>query len=257
MRNYWFIICLFWGVFASAQEPKEPSQVEPLKNQELELQAYLYYLKSEFVASSQSFELTGYIDAREQGRYPFKFLRNSSGFQLSPQPLDPRFGGLEVRFDAKSMMINSYYSGKGKLWRLAGDETKFRIKNSVVSYHDLSFECLNWLNARWLESSEVEGREARVIELTIDELDQTYSNYSKTKLYIDIKTQALVKIEYFDKTDFLLKRLVIIDVFKQDGYWFPEKIRVEAFDKRSLVLTKVNYIVFEQAQKKLPPAFNE
>lgn len=239
----------------SATEAKEVAKLEVQQN--LELQTYLSYLKSEFVASSEHFELRGYIDARDQGRYPFGFSRNSHGFKLIPQPLDPRFGSLEVQFNRQTMMISSYHYSKGKLWRLSGPEDKFRIKNSVVSYQDLSFECLNWLNARWLDASEVEGREAKVIELTIDELNQRFSNYTKAKIYIDEKTQALVKIEYFDQTNFLLKRLVIIDVFKQDGYWFPQKIRVEAFDKRSLVLAKVNYIVFEQAQKALPPAFKD
>ncbi|GEM_PF-2622847 len=268
MLSYWLIIYLCLSSLLWAQELVADAKIDKRTNEqaqeltvqkdlELDLQSYLYYLKTEFVASSVYFELAGYIDAREQGKYPFGFQRNTQGFKLIPQPLDPRFGALEVRFNTKDMSINSYYLGKGKLWVLSGNEDKFRIKNSVVSYHDLSFECLNWINARWLESSEVEGREAKVMELIADEFEAKLSNYTKAKLYVDKKTQALVKIEYFDETSFLVKRLVIIDVFKQDGYWFPQKIRVEAFDKRSLVLTKVNYIVFEQAQKQLPPAFTE
>jgi len=254
MRVVFIIFSFFFlgGLVTQAQESETFSKTK--KQQELE--SLLFFLKHEFVASSTSFNLKGYIDARENGKYAFDFIRNKNGFELIPQPLDTRFGPLKVELDSSSMLTAYHYKNEKK-WRIIGSEYMYRIKDSVVSYHDLSFDCFNWNIGSWLNDEEVSNRNARVVQLSPAKVQKVFSNYTKAKIYIDEKTQALVKIEYFDQTNFLLKRLVIIDVFKQDGYWFPQKIRVEAFDKRSLVLAKVNYIVFEQAQKALPPAFKD
>jgi outer membrane lipoprotein-sorting protein len=106
---------------------------------------------------------------------------------------------------------------------ISGHLLKQSVMGSDMSYEDLmeSDELRNIYDAKVLGKEEYNGRDCWVLELTANTSEVAY--YSR-KIWVDSERWLPLKEERFAKSERLLKKTEILEVFRQDGRWLPRRM---------------------------------
>ncbi|MCK4640134.1 MAG: outer membrane lipoprotein-sorting protein [Candidatus Marinimicrobia bacterium] len=135
---------------------------------------------------------------------------------LSP----PREAGTKMLKTADKLWIYTP-EPTDRIITISGHLLRQSVMGSDLSYEDITdnssmIECYN---AEILGTETIRDRECWVLELTAKKDDISY--YSR-KIWVDTERLLPLKEERFAKSGKLLKKTEILEVFKQDGRWYPK-----------------------------------
>ena len=117
--------------------------------------------------------------------------------------------------------------GKGGSKKVTGAKFDDKVRDSDVSYEDLSMRFLYWPRA------EVEGEQIMVLTkcwiVRVEPPTKNDSQYSKVKLWISKNDGALMQAEAFDRDGRFARRFKVLSGQKTDeGLWMLKQMRIEA-----------------------------
>jgi len=107
--------------------------------------------------------------------------------------------------------------------KIAGHLLKRSVMGSDLSYEDYMEDprLSNIYNAKLTGEEKIDERNCYVLELTGKKDDVAYY---RRKMWVDKERYLPLKEELFAKSGKLLKRLVIKEVFKVEGRWYPKRM---------------------------------
>ena len=139
-------------------------------------------------------------------------------FTDPPQTLLLRLGANDSRLEE---------IGKGGPAKITGAKFDDKVRDSDVSYEDLSMRFLYWPTA------EVEGEQIMVLTkcwiVRVEPAAKNDSQYGKVKLWISKADGALMQAEAYDHDGRFARRFKVLSGQKTDeGLWMLKQMRIEA-----------------------------
>ena len=129
------------------------------------------------------------------------------------------------------------------------DEKRYtEIRNTGVTYDDLSLGFLYWPHPRLAGNQSLRGTTASIIELTSP--SNEWSPYATARIWIDQNSGSPLRMEGFDKNGELIKRFEVISAQKIDGLWTLKEMRIENFDPTTHSVTQRRYLTIHHDVKK-------
>ncbi|MCX6958308.1 MAG: outer membrane lipoprotein-sorting protein [Verrucomicrobiae bacterium] len=137
---------------------------------------------------------------------------------------------------------------KKGITKLVTQEKRYQeIRNTGVTYDDLSLGFLYWPHPRLAGTQQLRGTKASIIELIppADDLGP----YGSARIWIDQASGAPLRMEGFDKNGNLLKRFEVISAQKIDGIWTLKEMRIETFNSTTHAVTQRRYLTIHRDSK--------
>ena len=206
IRHSSFVICLAFGAMSGFADPPPSAK--------------------EILASVRMLESRQQIDLRGQLRQndvviPFQLVQNGPlirySFTNPDEVLQLRLGENSSRLDLVS---------EGEAEKFPASKLDQRIRDTSVTYEDLSFKFLYWPTARVLGEERVRTRNCWKLQLRAPSRESQYSN---VLLWVDKASGALMRMEGYDWNAQLTKRFEVVSAQKIEGRWFLKQMRVEEF----------------------------
>ena len=177
--------------------------------------------------ASQNSNLTGSIRTGPK-TLPFRLISSRGTiryeFTNPPQVIQLRLGEKEARLEE----IN----GSGKAEKVSPKRFDDRVRDTDISYEDLSMGFLYWPNAT------IQGEQTMLLQkcwiIRVEPGSRKDSQYSKVDLWISKKNGALMQAEAFDAAGKLSRRFKVISGQSVgDGLWMLKEMRIEWMQGRS------------------------
>jgi outer membrane lipoprotein-sorting protein len=107
--------------------------------------------------------------------------------------------------------------------QISGHMLRQSVMGSDLSYEDMMDDrkLTETYKAEVIDSEEIDGRKAWVLELTATVDDVAYAS---RKLWVDAERFVPLREDLFARSGQLLKRSVMSDVVQIEGRWFPKSI---------------------------------
>lgn len=117
--------------------------------------------------------------------------------------------------------------GKGGSTKITGAKFDDKVRDSDMSYEDISMRFLYWPKA------EVEGEQTMVLTkcwiVRVEPAAKNDSQYGKVKLWISKGEGALMQAEAYDHDGKFARRFKVLSGQKTDaGFWMLKQMRIEA-----------------------------
>ncbi|MEM9026539.1 MAG: outer membrane lipoprotein-sorting protein [Verrucomicrobiota bacterium] len=101
--------------------------------------------------------------------------------------------------------------------------TESLIQGTPITAFDLQFPFVYWKSFEWIKSERILGRPAHVFDMTPPgTVQSTSGNIARVRLYIDVDFTALLRAEYFDPSDKLVRQLKVLSFKKVSGQTIPK-----------------------------------
>jgi len=206
------LACLLAALPAQAQEDANPQAI--LKTVRL-------------AQASQNSTLTGSIRTGPKS-LPFRLVSSSGTiryeFTNPAQVIQLRMGDKEARLEE----IN----GSGKAEKVSPRRFDEKVRDTDISYEDLSLGFLYWANAT------IHGEQTMLLQkcwiIRVEPGSRKDSQYGKVDLWISKKNGALMQAEAFDLAGKLSRRFKVISGQSVgDGLWMLKEMRIESMQGRS------------------------
>jgi len=209
-----FLLCL-WALFVAvpswAEEDADPQ----------------FILKQVRLAQSkQNSTLTGAI--RTGGKsLPFRLVSGSGTIRY--EFTDPA-QVIQLRMGEKEPRLEEITGGKTE--KVSPKRFDDRVRDTDISYEDLSMGFLYWPNAT------VRGEQTMLLQkcwiIRVEPGANTNSQYGKVDLWISKKNGALMQAEAFDSAGKLSRKFKVISGQPiGDGLWMLKEMRIESMQGRS------------------------
>jgi hypothetical protein len=192
-------------------------------------------LKSARVAqANMDWKFTGHLRVgASAAKIPF-FLTVSNG--LVKYEFKDNGDSISLRLGEKDSRLEETVGGKTE--RLAGAKLAAPIRNTNLTYEDISLRFLYWTNAKIVGSDKILTQDCWVIELVPPA--QGVSQYSKVKVWISKGDSAVMKMESFDGAGNSVRKYTVRNVMKRDDYWFLKQMEISGGGAR-----KPTYLEFQ------------
>lgn len=176
--------------------------------------------------SAQNLALKGAI--RTAGRsLPFRLISTGGTiryeFTNPDQVIQLRLGDKEARLEEIT---------NGKTEKIAPRRFDDRVRDTDISYEDLSLGFLYWPNAI------VKGEQTMLLQkcwiIRVEPGPRADAQYAKVDLWISKKNGALMQAEAFDASGKMSRKFKVISGQPVgDGLWVLKQMRIESFSGRS------------------------
>jgi len=214
-RSLFLLCCLFglFGVVLPARADVEPDPRAILKTVRL-------------AQSAQNSILTGAI--RTGGKsLPFRLVSSSGTIRY--EFTDPA-QVIQLRLGEKDARLEEVTDGKAQ--KVSPRRFDDRVRDTDISYEDLSLGFLYWPNAK------VQGEQTMLLQkcwiIRVEPGARGDSQYGKVDLWISKKNGALMQAEAFDAAGKLSRKFKVISGQPVgDGLWILKVMRIESFGGRS------------------------
>ena len=135
--------------------------------------------------------------------------------------------------------------GKGGPAKITGARFDDKVRDSDVSYEDLSMRFLYWPTA------EVEGEQTMVLTkcwiVRVEPPAKNDSQYGKVKLWISKADGALMQAEAYDHTGRFARRFKVLSGQKTaEGLWMLKQMRIEAASLSSRTDSSPTYLEIDK-----------
>lgn len=132
---------------------------------------------------------------------------------------------LQLRFGAKDSRLEEITKGATEKVTPARFDT--RVRDTSISYEDLSMHFLYWQNAA------IEGEQTMVLQkcwiVRVEPDSRGSSQYSKVLLWIGKNSGALMQAEAYDANGKVARRFKVISGQKtEEGFWILKEMRIES-----------------------------
>lgn len=115
----------------------------------------------------------------------------------------------------------------GSIRTLSGRELHQEIRDTGVTYQDLSLGFLYWPLPILQGEETVKTRPCWKIDLQAPSDEEVYG---VARVWIDKNSGAILRIEGYDKKGLLLRRFEIVSAQKIDDLWMLKQMRIESFN---------------------------
>jgi hypothetical protein len=114
-----------------------------------------------------------------------------------------------------------------KLEKIAPALFDHKVRNTAVTYEDLSLRFLYWPNAKVIGDDTIQMVDCWRLELRAP---PQQSQYSTVRLWVQKDGAAIMKVEGYDANGKLTKRFLVVSGQKIEGRWFLKQMRIEQID---------------------------
>ena len=114
-----------------------------------------------------------------------------------------------------------------KLEKIAPAEFDHKVRNTAVTYEDLSLRFLYWPNAKVIGDDTIQMVDCWRLELRAP---PRQSQYATVRLWVQKDGAAIMKVEGYDGSGKLAKRFTVVSGQKIEGRWFLKQMRIEVMD---------------------------
>jgi Outer membrane lipoprotein-sorting protein len=114
-----------------------------------------------------------------------------------------------------------------KLEKIAPAQFDHKVRNTAVTYEDLSLRFLYWPNAKVIGDDTIQMVDCWRLELRAP---PQQSQYSTVRLWVQKDGAAIMKVEGYDANGKLTKRFLVVSGQKIEGRWFLKQMRIEEID---------------------------
>ncbi len=222
------LLFLFWvtACFAdpSAEEILEAARVNPL-GQKIGLEARL---------------------RSDAGTTPFQIIVDGAVRYRFENPSQE----LILELDDESSKLTERVGGKTASVKPARYDNV--VRDSGLSYEDLSLKFLYWKNPKLLDGETIRTRSAYKIEVQAPR--GGLSQYGVARLWIDKENGGLLRVEGYDNQGRLIRRFEIVSAQKLEGQWMLKQMRIERFDPATKKTTGRTYLEVTGKMKEVPSA---
>lgn len=115
---------------------------------------------------------------------------------------------------------------EGRTLPVNGERLREQVRDTGVSYQDLSLGFLYWPHPVLRGEETVKTRKCWKIDLQAPPGEPVYG---VTRIWIDKESGAILRIEGYDRQGLLLRRFEIVSAQKIDGLWLLKQMRIESF----------------------------
>lgn len=108
--------------------------------------------------------------------------------------------------------------------KIAADKLKEKVRDTGITYEDLTLEFLYWENARVLGDETVRTRSCWKLQVVAAGKDSQYWN---VVIWVDKTSGALMRMDGYDWGGKLAKRFEVVSAQKIEDRWFLKQMRIE------------------------------
>jgi hypothetical protein len=112
----------------------------------------------------------------------------------------------------------------GNAAKFPPEKLKEKVRDTGITYEDLTLEFLYWENARVLGDETVRTRSCWKLQVVADSRDLQYWN---VVIWVDKASGALMRMDGYDWDGKVAKRFEVVSAQKIDNRWFLKQMRVE------------------------------
>jgi hypothetical protein len=201
------VIVLFFLLLASAYADPAPSAKDILESVRLR-------------QTQQQLDLHGQL-RQNNVAVPFELVQNGPVvryiFTNPDETLQLRIGEKDSRLEEVTR------TGVEKVTPAQFDH---KIRETDVTYEDLSLKFLYWPDAEVVGSDIIRTRNCWKLELRAP---NERSQYGRVLLWVDKGGGALMRLEGYDPAGLLAKRFEVVSAQKIENRWFLKQMRIEQF----------------------------
>jgi hypothetical protein len=114
-----------------------------------------------------------------------------------------------------------------RLEKIVPAQFDHKVRNTAVTYEDLSLRFLYWPNAKVIGDDTIQMVDCWRLELRAP---PHQSQYSTVRLWVQKDGAAIMKVEGYDANGKLMKRFLVVSGQKIEGRWFLKQMRIEEMD---------------------------
>ncbi|HEX4629740.1 MAG TPA: outer membrane lipoprotein-sorting protein [Chthoniobacterales bacterium] len=114
-----------------------------------------------------------------------------------------------------------------KLEKISPAQFDHKVRNTAVTYEDLSLRFLYWPNAKVIGDDTIQMVDCWMLELRAP---PRQSQYGTVRLWVQKNGAAIMKVEGYDANGKLAKRFMVVSGQKIEGRWFLKQMRIEEMD---------------------------
>jgi hypothetical protein len=114
-----------------------------------------------------------------------------------------------------------------KLEKITPAQFDRKVRNTAVTYEDLSLRFLYWPNAKVIGDDTIQMVDCWRLELSAP---PRQSQYATVRLWVQKEGAAIMKVEGYDGNGKLTKRFLVVSGQKIEGRWFLKQMRIEEID---------------------------
>jgi len=139
---------------------------------------------------------------------------------------------------------------QGARSNLNNENRYHEIRDTGVTYDDLSLGFFYWPHPRLAGTEKLRGTTASIVELMPP--PHQPGPYGSALLWIDQASGAPLRMEGRDPNGQLIKRFEVISAQKINGLWTLKEMRIENFDPKTHVVTQRRYLDISRNTEKAP-----
>jgi hypothetical protein len=168
--------------------------------------------------SRQEIDLDGQL--REDDKViPFHLSQNGSSIRYSFSDPDEV---LQLRLGENGSRLDLVTDDGPQ--KFPAEKLKEKVRETGITYEDLTMEFLYWENARVLGDETLLTRSCWKLQVVSDSKDSQYWN---VVIWVDKANGALMRMDGYDWDGKIAKRFVVVSAQKIDNRWFLKQMRVE------------------------------
>ena len=168
--------------------------------------------------SRQQIDLDGQL--RENGKViPFHLTQTGPVIRYSFKDPDEV---LQLRLDENGSRLDLVTDENTA--KFPPEKLKEKVRDTGITYADLTLEFLYWPNARVLGEETIRTRSCWKLQVVADSHDSQYWN---VVIWVDKASGALMRMDGYDWDGKVAKRFEVVSAQKIDNRWFLKQMRVE------------------------------
>jgi hypothetical protein len=168
--------------------------------------------------SGQQIDLDGQL--REDGKViPFHLNQNGPLIRYSFTDPDEV---LQLRLGENGSLLELVADDNAQ--KIPAEKLKEKVRDTGITYEDLTLEFLYWENARVLGDETVKTRSCWKLQVVAASKESQYWN---VVIWVDKVSGALMRMDGYDWDGKIAKRFEVVSAQKIDNRWFLKQMRVE------------------------------
>lgn len=108
--------------------------------------------------------------------------------------------------------------------KIPAEKLKEKVRDTGITYEDLTLEFLYWENARVLGAETIRTRSCWKLQVVAASKESQYWN---VVIWVDKASGALMRMDGYDWDGRVAKRFEVVSAQKIDNRWFLKQMRVE------------------------------
>jgi len=177
------------------------------------------------------------IYSKDYGRFIKTYLKF-----LRPADIEGT-GFLSLENEGRDNTQYLYLPALGRVRRIVSSQNNLRFVNTDFSYEDMQRRRPDKDKHRILREEDYQGRKCFVVESVPLAGD---SQYSKRIIWVDKASFVVVKIDFYDKKDTIIKELRVEKLEKKSDIWTAMKTVMEDFKSKHKTVMRVLDVKYNQ-----------